>query len=105
MFNMINLALKDLPVRVIPSRSTNTLYGWLDERCVNSDVQRPPSPFPRRLLIDRERTVYSQMKGYEPSMRETVDIFSLRVSAIPCGRKAERFTTLPRRNRSQCRRD
>lgn len=32
MYNMINLALKDLKVRVVPSRSTNALYAWLDER-------------------------------------------------------------------------
>ena len=32
MFNMINLALKDLKVRVLPSRSTNALYSWIDER-------------------------------------------------------------------------
>lgn len=34
MFNMISLALKDLKVRVLPSRSTNALYSWLDQRCV-----------------------------------------------------------------------
>jgi len=49
MFNMISIALSDLPggVLAVPSRSTYALYEWIEER---------------------EREVYPKMKGYKESL-------------------------------------
>jgi hypothetical protein len=48
MFNMLNIALKDVAPNVAlkPSRSTYALYAWLEQR---------------------EKEVYPKMKGYKPS--------------------------------------
>lgn len=58
MFNMVSLALKDLKVRVVPSRSTNALYSWLDQRCVHASMRAyvhahmaRPRPRPRLCFI------------------------------------------------------
>lgn len=51
MQNMISLALKDVEVRVVPSRATNALYAWLE---------------------DREKSVYPTMEGYNARMKETI---------------------------------
>lgn len=47
MFNMINIALSELDVNVVPSRTTYSLYEWLDQR---------------------EKEVYPKMEGYKPTM-------------------------------------
>lgn len=49
MFNMITIALSTLDVEVKPSRRTNSLFMWLQER---------------------EENVYPNMKGYDPKLRQ-----------------------------------
>ena len=71
MFNMVSLALKDLKVRVVPSRSTNALYSWIDER---------------------ERDVYSKMSGYDPLMKDSSDVFGLREPEVmPDGLMGDKY--------------
>lgn len=99
MFNMVSLALKDLKVRVVPSRSTNALYSWLDQRYVPAHAcfrvpARLPMPFHVIQTLDtnnqthhpcdthREQDVYSQMSGYDPTMRDSSDVFGLREPEI-----------------------
>lgn len=71
MFNMVSLALKDLKVRVVPSRSTNALYSWIDER---------------------EQDVYSKMPGYDPLMKDSSDVFGLREPEVmPDGLMGDKY--------------
>lgn len=49
MFNMITIALSTLDVEVKPSRRTNSLFMWLQER---------------------EENVYPKMSGYDPKLRQ-----------------------------------
>ena len=71
MFNMVSLSLKDLKVRVVPSRSTNALYSWIDER---------------------ESGVYSKMPGYDAQMRDSNDVFGLREPEImPDGLMGDKY--------------
>ncbi|EWM28702.1 rna binding protein [Nannochloropsis gaditana] len=71
MFNMVSLALKDLKVRVVPSRSTNALYSWIDER---------------------EREVYAKLPGYDPQMRDSNDVFGLREPEVmPDGLMGDKY--------------
>lgn len=49
MFNMINIALSPLDVEVKPSRVTNNLFMWLQER---------------------EENIYPSMQGYNPQLRQ-----------------------------------
>lgn len=78
MFNMINIALKGVKAKVIPSRCTQTLFKWIGER---------------------ERDVYPKMEGYNPAMRDTTDaIFSLNEpSPMPEGLFGDKyaFVALP----------
>jgi len=71
MFNMVSLSLKDLKVRVVPSRSTNALFSWIDER---------------------EKEVYSKMPGYDSQMRDSNDVFGLREPEImPDGLMGDKY--------------
>jgi len=49
MFNMITIALSTLDVEVKPSRRTNSLFMWLQER---------------------EENIYPKMSGYDPKLRQ-----------------------------------
>jgi len=76
MFNMINIALSELEVTVLPSRTTYSLFDWLD---------------------DREKNVYPQMEGYTPSMTQP-SIFDIRTpQKLPDALRGERyaFVSLP----------
>ena len=78
MFNMINIALKGVKAKVIPSRCTQTLFNWIGER---------------------EKEVYPKMEGYNAAMRDTTDaIFSLNEPApMPEGLFGDKyaFVALP----------
>lgn len=81
MFNMIDIALKEVEIAVKPCRTTYAMYQWLEER---------------------ERDVYPAMAGYKPTMRQPaffdirvrsedvyVDVGSCRLTGVPrccCGK-------------------
>lgn len=58
MFNMIDIALKEVEVAVKPCRTTYAMYQWLEER---------------------ERDVYPKMAGFKPTMKQPA-FFDIRVS-------------------------
>lgn len=58
MFNMIDIALKEVEVAVKPCRTTYAMYQWLEER---------------------ERDVYPNMPGYKSTMKQPA-FFDIRVS-------------------------
>lgn len=57
MFNMIDIALKEVEVAVKPCRTTYAMYQWLEQR---------------------ERDVYPNMPGYKPTMKQPA-FFDIRV--------------------------
>lgn len=57
MFNMIDIALKEVEVAVKPCRTTYAMYQWLEER---------------------ERDVYPNMAGFKPTMKQPA-FFDIRV--------------------------
>lgn len=57
MFNMIDIALKEVEVAVKPCRTTYAMYQWLEER---------------------ERDVYPSMAGFKPTMKQPA-FFDIRV--------------------------
>lgn len=57
MFNMIDIALRDVEVAVKPCRTTYAMYQWLEER---------------------ERDVYPAMLGFKPTMKQAA-FFDIRV--------------------------
>lgn len=63
MFNMIDIALKEVEVAVKPCRTTYAMYQWLGER---------------------ERDVYPKMPGFKPTMKQA-DFFDIRVRIISRG--------------------
>lgn len=58
MFNMIDIALREVDVAVRPCRTTYAMYQWLEER---------------------ERDVYPNMPGFRPNMKQT-SLLDIRVS-------------------------
>lgn len=58
MFNMIDIALRDVDVAVRPCRTTYAMYQWLEER---------------------ERDVYPNMPGFKPNMKQA-NLLDIRVS-------------------------
>lgn len=60
MFNMIDIALKEVEVAVKPCRTTYAMYQWLGER---------------------ERDVYPKMPGFKPTMKQA-DFFDIRVRIV-----------------------
>lgn len=64
MFNMIDIALKEVEVAVKPCRTTYAMYQWLEER---------------------ERDVYPKMAGFKPTMKQPA-FFDIRVSRLWKGR-------------------
>lgn len=57
MFNMIDIALKEVEIAVKPCRTTYAMYQWLEER---------------------ERDVYPNMAGFKPTMKQPA-FFDIRV--------------------------
>lgn len=66
MFNMIDIALKEVEVAVKPCRTTYAMYQWLEER---------------------ERDVYPKMAGFKPTMKQPA-FFDIRASRVCNGRTA-----------------
>lgn len=62
MFNMIDIALKEVEVAVKPCRTTYAMYQWLEER---------------------ERDVYPAMAGFKPTMKQPA-FFDIRVRCCCC---------------------
>ncbi|CAM9140179.1 unnamed protein product [Discosporangium mesarthrocarpum] len=76
MFNMIDIALRDVDVAVKPCRTTYSMYQWLQER---------------------EKDVYPNMEGYKPSMAQPA-FFDIRTpSPLPDALRGEQyaFVSLP----------
>jgi hypothetical protein len=73
MFNMLNIALKDVAPNVAlkPSRSTYALYSWLDER---------------------EAEVYPKMKGYKPAAAAGGNFLDINTpQKLPDAMRADQF--------------
>lgn len=79
MFNMIDIALKEVEIAVKPCRTTYAMYQWLEER---------------------ERDVYPAMAGYKPTMRQPA-FFDIRVRIARRCRKGsfDRCFVLPSQGR------
>ncbi|CAM9105627.1 unnamed protein product [Pylaiella littoralis] len=76
MFNMIDIALKEVEVAVKPCRTTYAMYQWLEER---------------------ERDVYPKMAGFKPTMKQPA-FFDIRTpTPLPDALRGEQyaFVTMP----------
>ncbi|CAN0265334.1 unnamed protein product [Ectocarpus sp. 6 AP-2014] len=76
MFNMIDIALKEVEVAVKPCRTTYAMYQWLEER---------------------ERDVYPAMAGFKPTMKQPA-FFDIRTpTPLPDALRGEQyaFVTMP----------
>ena len=72
MFNMISIAIQGLDVEVRPSRRVHSLLSWLEER---------------------ERSVYPQMPGYSPQLRQqtVLDYDAAQSDRLPDVLKSESY--------------